>query len=37
VAGYEGVFLAGALSSLVGAFLLARVPHAASPRPATAS
>jgi MFS family permease len=37
LAGYEGVFLAGALSSLAGAFLLARVPRAASPRPAEAS
>jgi MFS family permease len=37
VAGYEGVFLAGALASLAGAFLLARVPRPLTARPAEAS
>jgi MFS family permease len=37
VAGYEGVFLASALASVAGAFLLARVPRPAAIRPAEAS
>ena len=37
VAGYESVFLAAALSSLAGAFLLARVPQGGPVRPAEAS
>jgi MFS family permease len=37
VAGYDGVFLAGALSSLAGAFLLARVPRPLAARPAEAA
>lgn len=37
VAGYEGVFLASALASVAGAFLLARVPRPAVVRPAEAS
>lgn len=37
VAGYEGVFLASALASVAGAFLLARVPRPAVIQPAEAS
>jgi MFS family permease len=37
VAGYEGVFLGGALSSVAGAFLLARVAHPLRIQPAGAS
>ncbi len=36
-AGYDGVFLAGALASVAGAFLLARVPRPVPIRPAEAS
>jgi MFS family permease len=37
VAGYEGVFLGGALASVAGAFLLARVPRGVAVTPAEAS
>lgn len=37
VAGYESVFVAGALSSLAGAFLLARIPRAVRALPDEAS